>query len=394
MSRRSRLRVAVFQPLVAAYRKPLFERLAALADIDLTVYAGQTLGSLKSIETTDSFRFATAPVRRGPLQLSVQLQQISALFRGFDLLIVPWDIHYLTLMICVPAARLLNIPLVLWGHGYARRPRAWADAIRNWYGRASFGVLLYNAEAAAQLVATQRFCPSRVFVANNALDQAPIAAACAYWEGRSQQLRAFQQKHSIKPAETLIFVSRLEPENDIQMLLYALPHVRKRIPDVKLVIIGDGSQRCELENLARQAALESAVIFPGAVYDELVLSQWMLSAAAFCYPTRIGLSILHAFGYGLPVITTDSRVGQNPERAALLAGHNGLTYRGGDIESLASTCCRILTDPMLRAELAAGAKATVAQAQSMDNMVAGFEALFEAIRGSRIEAESSGQRVP
>ena len=39
----------------------------------------------------------------------------------------------------------------------------------------------------------------------------------------------------------------------------------------------------------------------GSIYDEIELAPWFLTADAFVYPENIGLSILHAFGYGLPV---------------------------------------------------------------------------------------------
>ena len=58
----------------------------------------------------------------------------------------------------------------------------------------------------------------------------------------------------------------------------------------------------------------------GALYEQEVMAPWFLSAKVFVYPGYIGLSIMHAMGYGLPVITHDNMDNQSPEVAALRNG--------------------------------------------------------------------------
>ena len=135
--------------------------------------------------------------------------------------------------------------------------------------------------------------------------------------------------------------------------------------------------------------------FLGAVYDEMALAPWFLSADAFCYPANIGLSLLHAFGYGLPVITTDRNELQNPEIEALEPGRNGLVYKHDDLEALASTLERVIVDRPLRESLAAEALVTATQRFNLRTMVDGIEQAIRyaaaAVRYDEVVAANPGE---
>jgi len=371
------MRVVIFQPLIPAYRLPLFERLGALPEIELTVYAGETFGSLRSIKHGKSFQVVAAPLRHWPFRLRTQSAMVTALkHRNIDLLILPWDIHYLTVFPSLVLARLIGIPVVLWGHGYSQNPHPITDAARNLYGKLADGVLLSTRSVGAQLVEEVGFPCERVFVAQNALDQAPIQSARQHWLDRPRELADFQQARGIDPAKTILFISRLESDKCIEMLLNATAALSSDFPGLKTVIVGDGDQRAQLEEFSRSLGIERQVIFAGAIYEETRLAPWMLSATLFCYPVNIGLSLLHAFGYGLPVVTSDDRRTQNPEIEALVPSGNGLEYKAGDLEDMINQCARILGDPELRQRLSAAALQTAVKRFSLDQMVDGFQEVF------------------
>jgi hypothetical protein len=99
-----------------------------------------------------------------------------------------------------------------------------------------------------------------------------------------------------------------------------------------------------------------------------------MSAACFAYPEAIGLSIQHAFGYGLPVITSDDIPSHNPEIEALRPEVNGLLYRHRDIHAFASRILEVIAGSRAREEWAAAAYATVASPNGtcIEAMVDGF----------------------
>jgi len=71
---------------------------------------------------------------------------------------------------------------------------------------------------------------------------------------------------SVPPAELesdVIFAGRLIPEKGVDLLLRALAEVKREIPDVRAVIIGDGPERKRLERMAKGLGLEKNVLFTG-----------------------------------------------------------------------------------------------------------------------------------
>jgi glycosyltransferase involved in cell wall biosynthesis len=82
---------------------------------------------------------------------------------------------------------------------------------------------------------------------------------------------------------------------------------------------------------------------------------------------------LHAFGYGVPVVTSNKIRGQNPEIEAFRDNGNGLLYEHGDVDSLTNAVRRILENPDLRQRLCNGALATVTERFTVPYMVDGME---------------------
>src|SRR5665213_342704 len=95
------IRIAIFQPLVPAYRVSLFDYLASIPNFDVTVFAGSSLGSLQSITAPARYCLRMAPLwvfRVGGLEIKVQCAHLRVLFSNrYDLLILPWDAQYVML---------------------------------------------------------------------------------------------------------------------------------------------------------------------------------------------------------------------------------------------------------------------------------------------------------
>ena len=86
----------------------------------------------------------------------------------------------------------------------------------------------------------------------------------------------------------------------------------------------------------------------GAIYDDMDLAPYLMSAAVFAFPRAMGLSAMHAFGYGLPVVTCDDAATHGPEFEALRDGENARLYRPGDAADFARCMLECLDDPERR----------------------------------------------
>lgn len=370
------IRVILHQPALAKYRIPVFRELAGRPGIDLVVrYA-----SIRHLPHSDAEGFRAEPVRvrgLGPGGRTLYWageQARDADPARADVVVYPWNSRYLSIHRGLARAGRLGVGTVLWGHGYSKAERGWALRLRRSMASRSDAVLFYNHTQADRFTREEAWDPDRVFVALNTIDQSPIRAAREHWSGDNGALGRFAAERGIDPDRTVIFVSRLMADNRVDLLIDAAALLGERAERFRAVVVGDGPESGRLRAHASARGVADRVVFAGAIYEERELAPWMMNAAAFCYPQNVGLSLIHGFAYGLPVVTSDRIEGQNPEIEALRDNENGLLYRHGDVEALARTLERVVTDRTLRSRLAHEASRTAREDFTLERMVDGMEA--------------------
>jgi phosphatidylinositol alpha-1,6-mannosyltransferase len=152
----------------------------------------------------------------------------------------------------------------------------------------------------------------------------------------------------------LVTIARLVERKGIDSVLRALPDVRRVVPDVAYVVVGEGPERERLGALARAGGVEDAVRFVGAVSDE-ELPLWYSLGDVFVMPSRsdppdvegFGIVFLEAGACERPVVA--ARAGGVPD--AVADGISGLLVTPGDTAALGAKLCELLLDPARAAEL-------------------------------------------
>ena len=94
--------------------------------------------------------------------------------------------------------------------------------------------------------------------------------------------------------------------------------IRKDFPNLVWCVIGEGAEREHLDELVRANQLQGTVRFLGKIMDETALAPWFLSSEVLIHPTGVGLSLIHAYGYGLPAILGADADRHMPEFAAFM----------------------------------------------------------------------------
>jgi len=379
------IRLVVEQPSLAKYRLPVFRELASRPEINLALLYGEAPG-IPNVEP-DGFNGRHVPMWHRKIAGQIirwhRAQWQAAGRKDADVLLFSWNVRYLSLIPSLLRARLHGKPVILWGHGYSKREHGLRRIIREMVPRLATAILLYDRTTAERLVASG-MKRERVFVAPNAIDQTPIAEARLTWLADPQRLARFCDEHDLRDRPMLLFVSRLDPRNRCELLIEATAELRKQFPRLVTVFIGNGSEeRTRLQELADQLSIGDGVRFLGGIYDEMGLAPWFLSADAFVYPANIGLSILHAFGYGVPVVTSDAVEQQNPEIVALRHESNGLLYRDGSVPDLVAAIARLLENRELRSRMSAAAMKTAEVEFTVPRMVDGFVAAIEYCQSQR-----------
>jgi len=155
--------------------------------------------------------------------------------------------------------------------------------------------------------------------------------------------------HGVADRPLIVCVSRLVARKGQDVLILAMPEIRRRVPDATLLIVGDGPYRGRLEALAAVAPAGS-VVFTGQV-SEADLPRYYRAGNVFAMPCRNRLGGLEVEGWGnvfieaaacgRPVVVGDS----GGARESLVRGETGLLVNGSDVGQVAEAVGSLLADP-------------------------------------------------
>ncbi|TDV18258.1 glycosyltransferase family 4 protein [Paraburkholderia caballeronis] len=133
-----------------------------------------------------------------------------------------------------------------------------------------------------------------------------------------------------------LFVGRLSGEKGISTLLEAFARLYRRIPEVRLRLVGTGPQRAQLDEQVAALGIGGAVTFLGSLQDE-PLSREYYGATCLVLPSRSepwGLVVNEALSHGCPAVVSES-CGCVPE--LVIDGVSGYTFPAGDAAALQRT---------------------------------------------------------
>jgi glycosyltransferase involved in cell wall biosynthesis len=182
---------------------------------------------------------------------------------------------------------------------------------------------------------------------------------------------------------TILHVARLVEVKGTEYLIRAFAQVATRLPECRLVIIGDGPRRRRLEALAGSLALGERVRFLGAQSHAEVL-QWMRKAAVLALPSvrtatgrveGLGMVSLEAAASGVPAI--GSRLGGIPE--AVIDGRTGFLVPERDVDALARKLLDLLEDSAERHRMGGEARAHVERNFDLRRQTEALESLYDAV---------------
>lgn len=152
-------------------------------------------------------------------------------------------------------------------------------------------------------------------------------------------------------ARIMVFVGRLERAKGTERLVEAFATLASQDESVRLVLIGDGSQRPSLAAQARALGVLDRVVFAGWVdHDEL--PTWLQASDVLLLPSDdegLPTVVIEALSCGVPVVAT--AVGALP--TLITDGENGFLLRGRTADELASVTAKALCHPWVAEELTA-----------------------------------------
>ena len=154
--------------------------------------------------------------------------------------------------------------------------------------------------------------------------------------------KSLRKKQGWQNETVLISIGRLAPEKNWDTLVRAFATVAADQRDLRLVLIGDGPAKEDLQDLASELGIAGRVTFTGAVpFDEI--PSYLKAADAFCFASVTetqGLVTIEAMAAGLPVVAVDGP----GTRDIVKNGRQGFLV-DNDPEALAKGIKKLLNDP-------------------------------------------------
>jgi glycosyltransferase involved in cell wall biosynthesis len=173
-------------------------------------------------------------------------------------------------------------------------------------------------------------------------------------------------------APTFVFAGRLAPAKNLHLAVSALA----RVPEARLIVIGDGPERERLNEAIAAAGLQDRIALKGSIPRFEVL-EWLRAADAALLASaweNFPHAAVEALAVGTPVVAT--AVGGVPE--VIESGVNGILVPAADDGALAQAMRSVTTDAALLSRLRAGAAATAGRY--------GAERTYEAIERELLAA--------
>ena len=272
-----------------------------------------------------------------------------------------------------PILRLTGTPVALNVDGLEHKRKKWGWLGRRYYLAAERlatmlpNVMVTDAQVIQDYYLARYDAESQMIAYGSEVERRPDRAAVRRWRA--------------EPNRYVLYVSRLEPENNARLVIEAFKKVRTAY---RLLIVGDAPYAHDyITDLKERARGDKRIVFTGFVFGQ---DYRALQQNAYCYvhATEVGgthPALLEAMGYGNCVLTLAT-----PENIEAV-GDAGIPY--ADEFDLAEKLQRVLRDGLLVQSYRNRAQIRVQRYYDWDRVVDQYESLFARMSGNLIETMPS-----
>lgn len=218
----------------------------------------------------------------------------------------------------------------------------------------------------------------KVHVVSNAVDAAKFTAR--------PPRRELLQKYQLEGKTVIGFIGSFYHYEGLDLLIAAFEEVHAQFPETRLLLVGDGFERKNLETRTQQSAARSAIVFTGAVPPNDVIDYYSL-IDILAYPRHkmrltelvCPLKPLEAMALNKCVIGSD--VGGI--REFVIPGETGMLFKPDDVHDQAKILCQLIALPDLRRHLGANGRKAVVQNWDWPQVVKRYHEIYRLACDSR-----------
>jgi len=242
--------------------------------------------------------------------------------------------------LCTTTLRLKRAPMVGTFHACGARPwYTWCTPLGKWYLDRWFrkldGRIVVSDPAQAYVCS---YFPAEYTVIPNGVDT-------EHFNPYVPPIDIFNDKKF-----NILFVGRMEKRKGFDYLLKAYKQVKREFPNCRLIAVGPGIRlRHKYERRVNRSGLEDVIFAGYATYTEL--PRYYQTADIVCFPATgresFGIVLLEAMAVGKPIIASQI----DGYTKVLTHGADGITVPPKNVDKLADSLIKLMTDEPLRREM-------------------------------------------
>lgn len=262
------------------------------------------------------------------------------------------------------AARVAGRPLVVLRMGLKRKLRDDFKR-RTAFGRLADIIVVNSTELRDTLLTSQWLDPSSVKVLLNSVSAEPVPSGAG---------RALLSEMGVPDGAPVVCgAGRLTRQKGLDLLIEAFATVASRIPETRLVILGEGGQRDALARKAKALDVTGSVVFAGHRDDVRAVLSGVDVYALSSRNEGMANTLLEAMSVGAPIVATD--VSGTAE--AVTDGVEALVVKSGDVRALANGIVELLEDRELAGTLGSAARERARRQFGIGRMIDEVEEMLE-----------------
>ena len=343
------MRVALLTEIISPYRIPVFNHLAKLPGIDLTVlFSSETEAHRKWENLKDGIEFkyevlpGMALHRTKHLSLFFNPGIISTLRRGKYDTIICGGYHQPPNWFALVYAKINRKRILLWSESNRQdeRTRNFAKDVFKKLIIPAFDAYIVPGTPQSEYLNDFSIPTSNIWVAPNAVDVEFFMTASERYRAEKEQIK---QKLGIS-GTVVLYVGRLIDSKGVEDLLSAFETISQN-RDVVLVLVGNGPDEERYQMIAHERNIRACFV---GFQQQTDLPMYYAIADLFVFPTHSdpwGLVLNEALSCGLPVVVSAAA---GAAADLVKPDWNGYRYALGDMEALTKSMEELLDAPLKR----------------------------------------------
>jgi len=224
--------------------------------------------------------------------------------------------------------RLTGKKSIVWTHGWYGNENGLKKTVKSIFFGLAHKVLLYG-DYAKELMIKEGFKQDKLIPIYNSLDYNQQIQIREKLKTNTIYKDYFLNEHPV-----LLYIGRIQNRKKVDLLINALNYLRLIDVPCNLILIGKQTEGTNIEEQIKKNNLEKYVWCYGACFDESIIGELIYNADLCVVPGDIGLTVMHSFAYGTPVLTHNNFPSHGPEFEAIEPNLTGDFFKEDSLESL------------------------------------------------------------